>query len=275
MDAPLLLLFFKYRIHGKRSIYYDISYFRRGRPIFAIAVQLGRFLKMSKVGGSLGTFKVISGTDVFLVAIVGKSADLLEVGYVFEKVILHLTTLGLGTCFMTGTFSGSDFTKGAGCSPAEKIAENQVIFEKRLASNFRRVAFSEFCTVDPTITERPLTLIKALEATRYSPSALNKQPTRIYVTKGRSAKGSDKAEYCVSFLEKSTSAECGVEVGISLLHFVEVIEDLTGAKGELSKTQPSIAIPSGFTFRVCWKGSLSSQVQQSTDKPPTPTSGSK
>ncbi|KAK2963358.1 putative Nitroreductase family protein [Blattamonas nauphoetae] len=245
---------------------------------FGTKVKLS-LLERSKVGGSLGTFKIISGTDVFLVAIIGESADLLEVGYVFEKVILHLTTLGLGTCFMTGTFSGSDFTKGAGCSPTEKVyaispvgyaktPEHQVIFEKRLATNHRRLAFSEFCTVDPTVTERPLNLIKALEAARFSPSALNKQPTRIYVTKAAPTEGSDNTEYCVSFAEKSTKPECGVDVGISLLHFMQVIEELTGTKGELSKTQPSITIPSGFTFRVSWKGSLSSQVQQSTDQPP-------
>lgn len=61
--------------------------------------------KNSKGGKKLGTYGIISGANSFIVGILDKDEkDSLEFGYLFEKIVLFATDLGLGTCWMGGTF---------------------------------------------------------------------------------------------------------------------------------------------------------------------------
>ena len=53
----------------------------------------------------LGTYGVIKGTKVFIGVTVPAGEFALEaVGYDFEKLILYATHLGIGTCWLAGTF---------------------------------------------------------------------------------------------------------------------------------------------------------------------------
>lgn len=58
----------------------------------------------------IGTYGVISGANSFVVGIIHKDErDAVEFGYLFEKIILFATDLGLQTCWLGGTFKKSDF----------------------------------------------------------------------------------------------------------------------------------------------------------------------
>ncbi|MFA9424202.1 MAG: nitroreductase family protein, partial [Sedimentibacter sp.] len=51
----------------------------------------------------IGTYGVISGANSFVVGIIHKDErDAVEFGYLFEKIILFATDLGLQTCWLGG-----------------------------------------------------------------------------------------------------------------------------------------------------------------------------
>ena len=66
---------------------------------------------------SLGTYGFISGAKYFIVGAVTidskseKNYCLIDYGYIFEKIILFLTDLNLGTCWLGGTFNKKGFSK--------------------------------------------------------------------------------------------------------------------------------------------------------------------
>ena len=57
---------------------------------------------------NLGTYGMITGAKYFIAGTIKKNNEfycLVDFGYVFEKIILFLTGLGLGTCWLGGTFN--------------------------------------------------------------------------------------------------------------------------------------------------------------------------
>ena len=61
------------------------------------------------VNKKLGTYGFISGATSFFCVFTSKETNMLDVGVVFERVVLECTRRGLGTCWMAGTFSARDF----------------------------------------------------------------------------------------------------------------------------------------------------------------------
>jgi len=58
----------------------------------------------------LGTYGVISGANSFIIGVLDKEEkDALEFGYLFEKIVLFATDLGLQTCWLGGTFNKGNF----------------------------------------------------------------------------------------------------------------------------------------------------------------------
>jgi len=160
-----------------------------------------RFLLTGKQSSSdtpekLGTYGVISGAVHYIIGVTDKThKDEAEFGYLFEKIVLYATYMGLGTCWLGGTFKRSDFVQSA------QLKENEYIpivspvgvkkEKKRLldlamragaGSNKRKPWGELFFESD---TETPLTQDAAgeygtvLEMVRLAPSASNKQPWRI------------------------------------------------------------------------------------------------
>ena len=63
----------------------------------------------------LGTYGFIKGATGYIVGAVRKGpGDLEDYGYLLEEVILDATGLGLGTCWLGGTFTRSTFTSRFG-----------------------------------------------------------------------------------------------------------------------------------------------------------------
>ncbi|MEA4992987.1 MAG: nitroreductase family protein, partial [Oscillibacter sp.] len=149
----------------------------------------------------LGTYGVIKGTKVYIGVTVPTGALSLEAaGYTFENLVLYATNLGIGTCWLAGTFDRNTFASAIGVkeneqfpaiSPigyaAEKRSLTESVFRKTLSAD-KRKNWSELFFRDSFDT--PLTKADAgeyalpLELLRLAPSAANKQPWRILQSNG-------------------------------------------------------------------------------------------
>lgn len=149
----------------------------------------------SKVDGKVGTYGVITGANYYICAIVKKDKyDLVQLGYLFEKIILFATSLNLGTCWLGGTFDRGDFSKKVNLMLDEQfIAATPIGFKaqkksvrdramRRLAKSDRRKDFGELFFDEKLNALNQDTLGvygTALKMVRIAPSASNKQPWRI------------------------------------------------------------------------------------------------
>lgn len=62
--------------------------------------------------GSLGSYGLIKGAELFVAgAVDNKDEALIDYGYCFESIILKITELGLGTCWIGGSFKKENLNK--------------------------------------------------------------------------------------------------------------------------------------------------------------------
>lgn len=148
----------------------------------------------SKISGKIGTYGVIKGANTYIGGVLLANGNLVELGFLFEKIILYLTSLNLGTCWLGGTFKRSDFFQAMGLKEGERLlvmtpigfVEDKMSLKEKsmrsLAQADRRKGFDELF-FDESLW--PLDLYnlnehkKALEMIRIGPSASNKQPWRV------------------------------------------------------------------------------------------------
>ena len=68
--------------------------------------------KLAANGEKLGTYGIIKGTDSYIgVTVAEGEASLEGLGYSFEQFVLYAASLGLGTCWLGGTFNKSAFAQ--------------------------------------------------------------------------------------------------------------------------------------------------------------------
>lgn len=144
----------------------------------------------------LGTYGVIKGTRAFLGVTVENTDLAMEaVGFVVEKLVLYLAHIGIGTCWMAGTFDRSSFENVFDIkenelfpiiSPIGHSAEKRRVFDTvfRKAGGFdSRKDWAElFFDQDfqtPLTKENAGAYAYPLEMVRLAPSAVNGQPWRI------------------------------------------------------------------------------------------------
>ena len=181
----------------------------------------------------LGTYGVINGSVDYVGATVAKGDLALEgLGYEFENLILYITSLGLGTCWLGGTFERGAFSKAMtvkedelfpiitpfGYSASKKRLVDAVT--KRIADPNQRKPWSELFFNKSFTT--PLSEVDAgafalpLEMVRLAPSASNKQPWRIvqdgsvyHFYEAKEPGYSDRFEYDIQ----------QIDIGIAACHF--------------------------------------------------------
>lgn len=150
----------------------------------------------SASGEKLGTYGVVKGASHFIGASVAPGELGLEaLGYSFEKLILYLTSLGLGTCWLGGTFNRSGFASAMkmkegdlfpAISPFGYPQEKRRMMDSMVrwaAKSDHRQEWSTLFFKDDFL--HPLAAKEAgeyafpLEMLRLAPSAANKQPWRV------------------------------------------------------------------------------------------------
>lgn len=198
--------------------------------------------------GKVGTYGVIKGAKLYVCGLVKKdSMDLVQLGYAFEKIVLFATSLGLGTCWLGGTFNRSNLAKLANIKPGEMlivaspigyIEEKKTIVDttmRKLAKSDNRKLWDELFfdkyTSEPLDKEDLGAFEHALEMVRIGPSASNKQPWRIV---------KDKDNYHF-YLERTPKYAASlafdiqmIDIGIALCHFETALDEL-GIKGKFNK----------------------------------------
>jgi nitroreductase len=144
----------------------------------------------------MGTYGMIKGAKHFVLSAIIESEHVYEdCGFVFEKIILELTDLDLGTCWMGGTFNRASFAAKMGLSineilpiispvgyPAKRMSLKESMIRKAIGADKRKswekIFFSDNLGV--SLPQKDAGEYgPALESVRLAPSASNKQPWRI------------------------------------------------------------------------------------------------
>ena len=149
----------------------------------------------------LGTYGSIHGATTFIVGAVTRGHRDLELyGFQMENIILFATSLGLGTCWLGGTFNRSGFgqligiqdgetipaVSPVGYAPVERSVRDRLVRWSANSKNrfdWDRLFFES--TGAPLAQEQAGPYATVLEMVRLAPSASNKQPWRIFKESGR------------------------------------------------------------------------------------------
>lgn len=220
----------------------------------------------------LGTYGVIRHPAGFVIGVVQRGAmDMEDIGYALEQSVLEATDLGLGTCWLGGTFRRGNFAARArlgqdetlaaviavgviadrpslvdrafrrGAGSARRLAWEQLFFDGQFGALLSREAASDYAQV--------------LEMARLAPSASNKQPWRV-VRDGRSwhlylqrTPGYDRSTALAGIPDIQR-----VDVGIFMCHFELVARELgLNGKWEILGVD-QVPHSSGAEYRVSWIG---------------------
>jgi nitroreductase len=194
----------------------------------------------------LGTYGVIKNAQFFLVGSVKKGNLAMEdYGYCKEKLILQATDLGLGTCWLGGTFQISRFAQAIGLQEGELLPTispvgypaRQKSFTERMmrwnAGSDNRKPWSDIFfagNFSQSLTQSQAgKYAEALENLRLAPSASNKQPWRIL----RDVKQNTFHFYLSRAfgynLLRNVSLQ-DIDLGIAMCHFALTAQE-TGLKG--------------------------------------------
>jgi len=201
----------------------------------------------SKESVKLGTYGWVKGASEYL-ALVYEEAPFAETAaaYWFEQVILFCTSLGLGTCWLGGSFSRSDFKKQISLKPNEKLR----IVSPVGYPDYRKRSFVERVIVNAEknhATRKPFEEIffdgdfnhpltelqagifaKSLEMVRLAPSANNKQEWRVILENN-----------ILHFYKIPYIMFDSIDIGIALCHFELTCKELgIGGKFEVLENYP-------------------------------------
>ncbi len=208
----------------------------------------------------LGTYGFIKNATGFLI---GAAQDTPQAsqdyGYLVEKAVLQATALGLGTCWLGGTFTKSSFARKINKHASEVIpaviatgyatpdSRSSDALRTRIQAD-RRLPWSDLFFEgrfgEPLTEESAAAYQQPLEMLRIGPSASNKQPWRVI------RDGSDWHFYC----ERTPGYGKGstlfglmklvdlqrLDVGIGMAHF-ELTAQAIGLRGGWLMRDPGLA----------------------------------
>lgn len=219
-----------------------------------ITLGLGRF--DIKGPHKPGTYGMISGAcDYVLAAFDDRPESALSTGYALEDVVLRATDAGADTCWIGGTFKGSDFATALDCPAPQSLkliiaagyaAEKARFIERmgrKIMGSSTRKPFEElfFNGNAETPLERDNTFADALGMMRLAPSARNSQPWRAVV------EGDTVHFYTV---EKGSFRF--VDLGIGLRHFA-AHEEGVGHSGSFMKLTAVPEAPKGHEYVISYR----------------------
>jgi nitroreductase len=218
----------------------------------------------------LGTYGFIQGATGFIIGLVQDGAKNLEdFGYCMEQVVLFATDLGLGTCWLGGTFNRSTFAARAGLRIGEQMPAVAAVGHigsrrglmsriiRRGAGSDRRYPWANLFFRErlgqPIPAEEAGPYAPVLEMVRLAPSASNKQPWRIVQD------GSAWHFYLQRTGGYRRTARFGgvpdlqrADMGIAMCHW-ELSAQETGLPGHWLIQEPAIAKPDDLTeYTATW-----------------------
>jgi nitroreductase len=205
----------------------------------------------------LGTYGVIGGARDFL-ALAYKKEPLAEesAAYLFEQVILFCTSMGLGTCWLGGSFSRKDFSGQTDLQAGEKVrivspvgyaSEKKRFWDVLIGSDKHHASRKPFGSLffshdfgTPLTEEAAGIYRQPLEMVRLAPSANNFQPWRIL---------SDSGAFHF-YHQKTLGGFDAIDSGIALSHFGETCREL-GIAGRF-EALPSAPRQKEAVYSISW-----------------------
>jgi len=217
----------------------------------------------------LGTYGVIRGARWFIVGAVRKAQRAMEdFGYLMEAAILGVTDLGLGTCWLGGTFNRTDYGRRIHVRPDETVpaispvgypAEKRGITDRIIrwsaGSNKRKAPEELFFEKDfshPVNDINALPGTVAFQAVRMAPSASNLQPWRLliepnggtvhfFLTRSR---GYDRLIRAADLQR--------IDMGIAMCHFELCIRQHGWRGGWVDSCPSGVAAPGKTEYIASW-----------------------
>lgn len=150
----------------------------------------------SKQSIKLGTYGVIKGTNTFIAGIIKQNGHEVELGYQLEKFVIYATSLGLGTCWLGGTYNRKEFENHLSLNDNESLviliaigykkdklslidSAVRLVAKSNLRKPWEELFFNE--SIENSLNRALLDdYSTVLEMVRIAPSASNKQPWRIF-----------------------------------------------------------------------------------------------
>lgn len=214
----------------------------------------------------LSTYGSIKNAKCYILTKVKKQNFAMHaLGYSFEKLVLYITSLGLGSCWLGGTFDKMQFSTYFDLktddifpiiSPLGYASENVSLKEKitkKFTDKSNRKPFEQlFYNQNFNQSLNSINAgnyVKALEMVRLAPSALNKQPWCIlkdgnvfHFYENKSINNEKKLGYDIQ----------QIDIGIALCHFhLSTIEnDLRGHFEKL--TSYPKPLKSNTVYQISW-----------------------
>ena len=220
----------------------------------------------------LGTYGFIQGANAFVICAARPEWRWLEdSGYLMECIILFLTNLGLGTCWLGGSFTRSSFSHRVSLKEDEHIPAVTATGEFADPAKARRGLIRRYARGEDRLPWEGLFFDRAfghplspsdagsdrlaLEMVRLAPSASNKQPWRI-VKDGNAFHFflQRTPGYRESLLKKVLGIFDlqRVDMGIALCHFALTEAELN-RKGEWRDDSPTIETGDPLTeYTASW-----------------------
>jgi hypothetical protein len=215
----------------------------------------------------LGTYGFISGARYFIAGQVKDNEFAnADYGYILEAIILHLTAMGLGTCWLGGTFNRTEFSEilnagsdtivpaitPVGFATDTPSARESIIrwgaradSRKKWEKLFFTGSFGSPLSIeDAGLYEVPLQMV------RLAPSASNKQPWRI-------SKSPDEFHFYLKRTAGYNRIGGGVDLqmidmGIAMCHFELACHELN-LKGQWASINPEIISSEIDDYCLSWK----------------------
>lgn len=205
---------------------------------------------------------VLNGEKSYVSAVASKEEHVDEAyGYAFQKLLMKAHELGLGTVWIGGTMPREKFEAASNLSDGEfmpcvsplgvtarKMAIKETLMRKGVKAD-TRLKFEELFFVknfDTPMTEQHAKengLFDDLEAVRFAPSAVNKQPWRVVVD-GRKAHFYEKHDK--GFLTPNYDLQ-KIDLGIALYNFeTQMTTELRNPV--LTVEDPGISVPEGVDY---------------------------
>lgn len=223
-------------------------------------------LAAKESNAKLGTYGVIRGASAYVVAVVEKAdRDLEDFGYSLEKAILYATSLGLGTCWIGGTFKKSEFGKAIEqkdheimpcITPIGYPNSRKSLIDSAMrfaAGSKNRKSWDELffnCDFSHPLSEQEAgKYVTPLEMLRLAPSASNKQPWRI-------VKDTNKIHFYLQHTKGYSKLLAydlqRVDMGIAICHFELTAKEL-GIEGLWQISDPgNISTLQDTEYVVSW-----------------------
>lgn len=214
----------------------------------------------------IGTYGVIANAQGYILGGSTKETTrLFDYAYVLENIVLYLTSIGIGTCWL-----GGRFRKQQAMSQLT-LADNEIIpaitpigysaeharMKERMMRTFLKARKRKpedelffYESFDQPLGDRAGEYQQALHYVKIGPSAQNKQPWRLVFNTDLS----QVHFYIVSSLAHHPLYMCEPEyldIGIAYNHFEAGIAEY-GITGKLVVEEPDIEKPEGSSYITSW-----------------------